>query len=57
MTTNMIMNFMGEGRSGPIGVDLIVLSKWSVEIPDYFVVVRAVLIALIWHSVNPLNFR
>ena len=52
----MIMeNFMGEGKLGPIGVDLMVLHKWSIEIPNAFVVARDVLTVLIWHSINPLD--
>ena len=47
---------MGEGKLGPIRMDLMVLSKCLIEIPEGLVVVRQVFIVLIWHSVKPLDF-
>ena len=37
----------GECKLGQIGVDHIVISQWSIEVPEAFAVVRAVLIVLI----------
>ena len=42
-------NFIEEGKLGAIEVDLMVLSKWSIKIPDAFAVIRKVLKVLIWH--------
>ena len=46
---------MGEGKLGAIGVDLKVLNRWSMEIPEALAVVREVLIVLIWHSMKPID--
>ena len=46
---------MGEGRLGPMGVDLSVWRRWSMEIPDALAVVREVFMVLIWCSMNPLD--
>ena len=40
---------------GPIGVDLMVTSKWSIEVPGALVVVRDVLIVSMWYSIHPFN--
>ena len=48
-------NFMGEGKLAPIGVDLRVWIRWSIEIPYALAVVRKVFIVLIWHSMKPLD--
>ena len=47
----------GEGRVGPIGVDLGVWRRWYIEIPEVLVVVREVLIVLILRCMNPLNLE
>ena len=49
-------NFTGEGKLGPTGVDLMVLSKWSIEIPETLAVIREVFMVLIWHLMKPLDF-
>ena len=43
----VIEYFTGGGKWGPIGVNLRVMSRWSIYIPENFVVVRAVFIILI----------
>ena len=45
----------GEGRLGPIGIDLNVWSRCSMEVPEALAVDREVFIVLIWHSIKSLD--
>ena len=45
----------GEGRLGPIGVDLGVWRRWSMEVPKALAVDREVFMVLIWCSIMPLD--
>ena len=47
---------LGEGKSGPIGVDLMCRSILSNVFPEASAVVSAVLIVLTWHSMYPFHF-
>ena len=47
---------LGEGRSGPMGVDLMCRSILSNVFPEASAVVSAVLIVLTWHSMYPSDF-
>ena len=51
----VVEDLRGEGKIGPMGVDLSVCSRLSMEILGAFAVDREVHIVLIWHSMKPLD--
>ena len=46
---------LGDGRCGPMGIDLRLRRRSLRDLPEEFAVAKAVLIVLICHSMKPLD--